>query len=119
MDKNEYNRICQCKSAKEIWRLLEITHEGTNQVKESETNLLVHNYEFFSMKETETIVEMITRFIDIVNGLKALGKTYKEPEKVMKILRYWPYFSIAPKYLAFLRSNSGQEKLEKESLRFL
>ena len=34
MDRNEYNRICQCKSAKEIWRLLEITHKGTNQVKE-------------------------------------------------------------------------------------
>ncbi|RVW37697.1 hypothetical protein CK203_109480 [Vitis vinifera] len=29
------------------------------------------------------------------------------------------YFSIVPKYLAFLRSNSGQEKLEKESLRLL
>ena len=33
MDRNEYSRICQCKSAKEIWRLLEITHEGTNKVK--------------------------------------------------------------------------------------
>ena len=32
MDRNKYKRICQCKSAKEIWRLLEITHEGTNQV---------------------------------------------------------------------------------------
>ena len=30
---------------------------------------------------------MITRFTDIVNGLEALGKTYKESEKVMKILR--------------------------------
>ena len=47
MDRNEYNRICQCKSAKEIWRLLEITHEGTNQVKESKITLLVHSYEFF------------------------------------------------------------------------
>ena len=47
MDRNEYNRICQCKSAKEIWRLLEITHEGTNQVKESKINLLIHSYEFF------------------------------------------------------------------------
>ena len=78
MDINEYNRICQCKSAKEIWRLLEITHEGTNQVKESKINLL------------ETIVEMITRFTNIVNGLKALGKTYKESKKVMKILRSLP-----------------------------
>ena len=33
MDRNEYTRICQCKSAKEIWRLLEITHKKTNQVK--------------------------------------------------------------------------------------
>ena len=76
--------------AKEIWRLLEITLEGTNQVKESKINLLVHNYELFSMKENETIVEMITRFINIVNGLKALGKTYKESEKVMKILKSLP-----------------------------
>ncbi|RVW29030.1 hypothetical protein CK203_088896 [Vitis vinifera] len=42
------------------------------------------------MKETETIVEMITWFTDIVNGLEALGKTYKESKKVMKILRSLP-----------------------------
>ena len=42
------------------------------------------------MKDNETIVEMITRFTDIVNGLKALRKTYKELEKVMKILRSLP-----------------------------
>ena len=39
------------------------------------------------MKDNETIVKMITRFTNIVNGLKALGKTYKEFEKVMQILR--------------------------------
>ena len=39
------------------------------------------------MKDNETIVEMIIRFTNIVNGLKALGKTYKESKKVMKILR--------------------------------
>ncbi|RVX13381.1 hypothetical protein CK203_021150 [Vitis vinifera] len=42
------------------------------------------------MKETETIVEMITRFTDIVNGLEALGKTYRNPRRVMKILRSLP-----------------------------
>ena len=39
------------------------------------------------MKDNETIVEMITRFTDIVNGLEALRKTYKKSNKVMKILR--------------------------------
>ena len=95
MNRKEYNRICQCKSAKEIWRLLEVTHEGTNQVKESKINLLVHGYQilffyFYFMKYNETIVEMITRFTDIVNGLKALGKSYKELENMMKILRSLP-----------------------------
>ncbi|WKA08990.1 hypothetical protein VitviT2T_026669 [Vitis vinifera] len=42
------------------------------------------------MKENETIVEMITRFTNIVNDFKALEKTYKESEKVMKILRSLP-----------------------------
>ena len=42
------------------------------------------------MKDNETIVEMITRFTDIVNGLETLGKAYKESENVMKILRSLP-----------------------------
>ena len=49
-----------------------------------------NNYELFFMKENETIVEIITRFTDIVNGLEALENTYKESEKVMKILRSLP-----------------------------
>ena len=44
----------------------------------------------FFMKDNETIFEMITRFTDIINGLEVLGKTYKESEKVMKILRSLP-----------------------------
>ncbi|KAL6323679.1 hypothetical protein AAG906_002146 [Vitis piasezkii] len=42
------------------------------------------------MKDEETIVKMITRFTNIVNGLEALGKTYKESKNVMKILRSLP-----------------------------
>ena len=90
MDRNEYNRICQYKSTKEIWRLLEITHEGTNQVKESKINLLVHSYELFSIKDFESIVEMLSRFMVMVNELESLGKTYTKVEKIMKILRSLP-----------------------------
>ena len=71
--------------AKEIWRLLEITHGGTNQVKESKINIFMHNYELFSMRDFESIIEMFSRFMVIVNELQALRKTYTEKEKVMKI----------------------------------
>ena len=75
----EINIIKYVKSAKEIWRLLELTLEGTNQVKESKINLLVHNYELFSMKENETIVEIITRFTNIVVFEKILENPIHPP----------------------------------------
>ena len=39
------------------------------------------------MKPSETIVDMYTRFTDVVNGLKALGKCFSNFELVNKILR--------------------------------
>ena len=87
IDRNEFNRVRQCKSAKEIWRLLEITYEGNNQVKEYRINILVHDHELFSIKDFESIVETFSRFIVIVNELESLVKIYIEVEKVMKILR--------------------------------
>ncbi|KAL7222786.1 hypothetical protein ACSBR1_024478 [Camellia fascicularis] len=49
LDSKEYNRISSCDSAKEIWDKLEVTYEGTNQVKESRIDMLVHSYELFKM----------------------------------------------------------------------
>ena len=56
----------------------------------------------FKMKPNESIVEMFTRFIDVVNGLEGLGKRVSEHDKVSKILRCLP-----PKW------NSKTEAIEK------
>jgi len=32
---DEYTRILECESAKDIWEALQVAHEGTNQVKQS------------------------------------------------------------------------------------
>jgi len=76
LDANEFNRISACESAKEMWDKLEVTYEGTNQVKESKISRLVHEYELFCMKSEESISDMFTRFTNIINSLKALGKCY-------------------------------------------
>ena len=87
LDKNEFNRVSMATSAYEIWHTLEVTHEGTNKVKESKISVLVHRFELFKMKENETIGEMFTRFTDITNSLIGLGKIYTQVEMVRKILR--------------------------------
>ena len=42
-------------------------------MKGSKITLLVHTYELFFMKDNETIVKMITRFIDIVIRPRAMA----------------------------------------------
>ena len=42
------------------------------------------------MVESETINQMYSKFTNIINSLKALGKTYTQPELIRKILRSLP-----------------------------
>ncbi|KAL6312330.1 hypothetical protein AAG906_008067 [Vitis piasezkii] len=44
----------------------------------------------FPTKLVDEVMVSKPKFTDIVNGLEALGKTYKESKKVMKILRSLP-----------------------------
>ena len=52
--------------------------------------MLMHNYELFKIDPNETISAMFTRFTDITNGLKSLGKIYSNVFLVQKILRSLP-----------------------------
>ena len=90
IDRNEYNRISQCKTTKEVWRILEVTHEGTNQVKDSKVRIFENDYKLFKMKPYESIAKMFTRLTNIINGLEGLGKRVSEQDKVSKILRCLP-----------------------------
>ncbi|WVZ15533.1 hypothetical protein V8G54_013099 [Vigna mungo] len=39
--------VSTCNSTKEIWEVLEVTHEGTNEVKRARKNALIQEYEMF------------------------------------------------------------------------
>ena len=90
LDANEFNRIFTCSLVKEIWDRLEVTHEGTNQVKESKISILVHRHELFKIDPNKIITSMYTHFTDIVNNLKIFGKAYIDSELCRKILRSLP-----------------------------
>ena len=44
----------------------------------------------FKMKPNDSIVEMFTRFMDVVIGLECLGNRVSEEDKVSKIIRCLP-----------------------------
>ena len=61
---------------KEIWSRLEVTHEGTVEVRSTRIHMLTQLFENFKMNDGESIDSLFARFADIVNPLKSLGKKY-------------------------------------------
>ena len=49
LNRTEYNRISSCKTSTEIWTRLEVTHEGTDEVKETNIRTLTRKYETFKI----------------------------------------------------------------------
>jgi len=87
---DEHTRISECESTKDIWDVLQVAHEGTNQLKQSRIELLMRKYELLEIGDRETIMDMYTQFTHITNELKSLGKTFSIEELVRKILRFLP-----------------------------
>ena len=87
---NEHNRIMGYKSAKRIWDLLEVTNDGTSEVKRSKIDLLMSKYERFVMEPRDSIQEMFTRFTNITNEHLSLGRHIPTDEQVRKIVRSLP-----------------------------
>ena len=86
----EHNRISSCETAKEIWKMLKVTHVGTTQVKETRINMMLHDYELFTMMKGEIITSMLDRFLETTKGLASFGKPIPSSDKVKKILRSLP-----------------------------
>ncbi|GJV96130.1 zf-CCHC domain-containing protein [Tanacetum coccineum] len=87
LPKKEYERIFMCKTAKDIWQSLLITHQGNSQVKDNKIDLLVQQYEQFTILEEESIDSGFARFNTIIPSLKALDEGFSSKNYVRKFLR--------------------------------
>ncbi|KAL4340094.1 hypothetical protein GQ457_08G032300 [Hibiscus cannabinus] len=86
----EYADMSSCSSAKEIWDKLEVTHEGTSEVKETKIGVLNLSYENFKMESDEDIKKMFDRYFVIVNGLKGYGEIIPKDKLVRKLIYSLP-----------------------------
>ncbi|GKF94147.1 hypothetical protein Tco_0283847, partial [Tanacetum coccineum] len=75
-----------CKTAKEVWHTLIITHQGNSQVKNYKIDLLTQEYENFSISNEKTIDSGFTRFNAIMTSLKSLYPGYSSKNYVRKFL---------------------------------
>ncbi|GKD14031.1 hypothetical protein Tco_1198438 [Tanacetum coccineum] len=87
LPRKEYKRVFMCKTAKEVWHTLIITHQGNSQVKNCKIDLLTQEYKKFSISNEETIDNDFTQFKAIVTSLKSLDPDYSSKNHVRKFLR--------------------------------
>ena len=66
LNKAEYNHISACETAKSIWLRLEVTHEGTTEVKDSRIRMLTQLFENFKMQENEKLDTLFTLVLQIL-----------------------------------------------------
>ena len=78
---DEYFRVSNCKSAKEMWDTLQVTH------MKAQLMLRDMQYELFRMNQNETIQDMQKRFTHIVNHLASLEKIFPNEDLINKLLR--------------------------------
>lgn len=99
LSSKEFNRVWNYENAKNVCGTLEVTHEGTNWVKDVELNILTHQYELLEMKSDESTTDIYTHSTNIINGFKFPGKTSSKADLVNKFLRSLPK-SWKPKVIA-------------------
>ncbi|XP_024200413.1 uncharacterized protein LOC112203720 [Rosa chinensis] len=86
----KFQLISHCTSAKQIWEVLEVTHEGTSTVRESKLQQFMQQFENMKMGDDEKFDDFYYRLNIIVNGCFNLGDPIPQHRIVKKILRSLP-----------------------------
>ncbi|XP_023634325.1 uncharacterized protein LOC111829467 [Capsella rubella] len=87
---NQFTRVQGCESAKEAWDILQVTFEGTSNVKRTRLDILASDFENLTMGDSETIEEFSSKLSNISQEAIVLGKRYKDKKLVKKFLRSLP-----------------------------
>ncbi|GJR69540.1 zf-CCHC domain-containing protein [Tanacetum coccineum] len=104
-------RLAKNNEVKMIWETLLITHQGNSQVKYNKIDLLVQQYEQFTISEEESIDNAFARFNTIIASLKALDEGFSSKNYVRKFLR-----ELHPKWRAKVTTIEESKDLTSLSL---
>nr|GEX06420.1 putative reverse transcriptase domain-containing protein [Tanacetum cinerariifolium] len=111
LQRKEYERIFMCKTTKKNWDTLLITYQGNSQVKDNKIDLLVQQYEQFTIPKKESIDNAFARFNIIITSLKALDESFSSKNYVRNFLR-----ALHTKWLAKVTAIEESKDLTSLSL---
>nr|GEV39547.1 DUF4219 domain-containing protein/UBN2 domain-containing protein [Tanacetum cinerariifolium] len=90
-DSEKYERVFRCKTAKEVWHTLIITHQGNSQVNNCKIDLFTQEYKKFLISNEEMFDSVFTRFNTVVTSLKYLDPDYTSKNQIRKFLHALPF----------------------------
>ena len=73
MHENILPRVVASNTAKQAWDTLGTTDQGLDKVGTSKLQIMRRNFEYLSMKESESVDSFYTRVIGLINQLKYHG----------------------------------------------
>ena len=84
---DEFHRILHVEIAKEAWKILETTYEGTKKVKDTKLQMLTTRFEELKMGDDEAFDSFYGKLNEIVIAKLNLGEKIEDSKVVRKILR--------------------------------
>ena len=96
---DEFSRISTCETTKKAWDILEITHEGTDLVKNSKLQMLTTTFETLRMNEEETFDEFYAKLSNMVDSCFYLGKHISQHTPKIPASKKTAHISQTPKLM--------------------
>ncbi|KAL1219106.1 hypothetical protein V5N11_003985 [Cardamine amara subsp. amara] len=90
LPRNQFTRVQGCTSAKETWDILQVSFEGTSNVKRTRIDMLESEFESLTMGAGDSIDDFSSKLSSIRQEAIVLGKNYKDKNLVKKFLRSLP-----------------------------
>ncbi|KAL8108650.1 hypothetical protein AgCh_024925 [Apium graveolens] len=70
----ELRKVSACTTAKQIWDIIKVSHEGTSKVREVKSSMLMSDYEGFRLERDESVRDAQGRFLILMNSISLLER---------------------------------------------
>jgi hypothetical protein len=86
LSREEYNKVQGLKSAKEIWDVLKIAHEGDEVTKITKMEMIKGELGRFMLHQGEEPQDMYNQLKTLVNQVRNLGSTKWDDQEMVKVI---------------------------------